>query len=403
MKTGSESTDPTRRRDLDVTRELIVFSLIFFHTLRIFDDMDYYVKNDPVSGDLNGLVGLAALWGMPLLFVIAGFSIERSLGKRSVGKFVKERSQRLMVPYIFGLILVAPPQVFFKEAGNPDFTLSYFAFYPEFFDIKFRLSFPWFYDSRLFEPTNLWFLHILLLYTLLMLPLFVWLRSEQGRAVVAKTVGYASHPVGLIMLALPIGLVEAAFGSSSSGGWGYGAYSLLLLYGFLLAADPRLGQSLATYRWLLLGLVVLTTVGAVVWFTTMTKDTPDNLMYGMDQTSLLFRLFKGFWGWAWVAMILGLIEASRHKRFTRDNAPYAEPRPRFDALERYARRASLPVYVVHQVIIVAIGFYVVQWPIGGWGKFLTISLSALVMSLLAYELIIKRTAVTRFLFGVKTV
>ena len=71
---GDGITTPERRRDLDVARELVVFSLIFFHTMRIFDDMGFYVKNETIAPWLTGLVIFASIWGMPLLFTIAGYA-----------------------------------------------------------------------------------------------------------------------------------------------------------------------------------------------------------------------------------------------------------------------------------------------------------------------------------------
>ena len=68
---------------------------------------------------------------------------------------------------------------------------------------------------------------------------------------------------------------------------------------------------------------------------------------------------------------------------------------------RYANQAVLPVYVLHQTVIVVIGFYVVQWEVAALVKYLVISVTALVATLLLYDMGIRRTAVTRLLFGMK--
>ena len=81
-----------RRRDLDVVREVVVASLIFFHTARIFDDLDFYIKNEPQERAVSFVVVLAAFWGMPLMFSIAGFAVWHSLQKRSVVELVRERT-----------------------------------------------------------------------------------------------------------------------------------------------------------------------------------------------------------------------------------------------------------------------------------------------------------------------
>ncbi len=60
-----------------------------------------------------------------------------------------------------------------------------------------------------------------------------------------------------------------------------------------------------------------------------------------------------------------------------------------------------PFYLFHQTVIVAIGFFVVQWTAGVLLKFLVIAGCSLVLSISLYDLVVRRTNLTRFLFGVK--
>jgi glucan biosynthesis protein C len=52
-------------------------------------------------------------------------------------------------------------------------------------------------------------------------------------------------------------------------------------------------------------------------------------------------------------------------------------------------------------VIVMIGFYVVQWELPTLVKYLVISCTALVATLVLYDVGVRRTAVTRVLFGMK--
>ncbi len=106
----------SRRRDLDVARESIVASLIFFHTARLFDDLGFYVKNEPQEPAVTFIVILAAFWGMPLMFSIAGFAIWHSLEKRTAVAFVRERLKRLLIPFVFSLLVLVPPQVYYHSS-----------------------------------------------------------------------------------------------------------------------------------------------------------------------------------------------------------------------------------------------------------------------------------------------
>ena len=70
-------------------------------------------------------------------------------------------------------------------------------------------------------------------------------------------------------------------------------------------------------------------------------------------------------------------------------------------LLRCASDAVLPVYVLHQTLIVTLGFYVIQWNTAVTVKCFFVAIATLLSSLVIYE-IVRRINVTRFLFGIKT-
>jgi hypothetical protein len=48
---------------------------------------------------------------------------------------------------------------------------------------------------------------------------------------------------------------------------------------------------------------------------------------------------------------------------------------------------------------VAVAFYVVQWPLGPWAKYGIICAASVALTWALYELGVRRTSVTRTLFG----
>jgi hypothetical protein len=60
----------------------------------------------------------------------------------------------------------------------------------------------------------------------------------------------------------------------------------------------------------------------------------------------------------------------------------------------------LPIYTLHLTFLVVIGFYVVRWTNNMPIRFLLISIIATVDTLAAYD-VVRRTAVTRFLLGMR--
>ena len=90
--------------------------------------------------------------------------------------------------------------------------------------------------------------------------------------------------------------------------------------------------------------------------------------------------------WCWLLAILGL-----GSRFLNSNNRFLS----------YANEAVLPFYILHQTIIITIGFYVVQWNVGIGLKYLTTSTTSFVAIMAIYELLVRRVNVLRFLFGMR--
>jgi peptidoglycan/LPS O-acetylase OafA/YrhL len=136
------TTGSPRRQDLDLMRATVVGGLIFFHTARIFDPLDFYVKDQPPNLPLTLFVFFAGLWGMPLLFVASGLGAWYSLRSRTATGFVRERLARLLVPFLVGLLLVVPPQVYYRLRFEQQDPGSYWEFYGDFFQVHLGLKFP---------------------------------------------------------------------------------------------------------------------------------------------------------------------------------------------------------------------------------------------------------------------
>ena len=67
----------------------------------------------------------------------------------------------------------------------------------------------------------------------------------------------------------------------------------------------------------------------------------------------------------------------------------------------YASEASYPVYLLHQTVIVAVAFVVVRWDVGVAGKYAAVLALSVAVTVLVYELAVRRVGVARFLFGMK--
>jgi glucan biosynthesis protein C len=366
-----------RRYDIDWLRALAVLVLIPFHAARLFDIWEpFYAKSDRVSGALSYIfVGAVNSWHMPLFFLLAGASTWFALGFRSGGQYVWERFKRLIVPLLFGLLVIVPPQSYLGALTYDEFEGAFFEYYPRFFRIGAAGDLSGYMGG--FTPAHLWFILFLFLISLLVLPLLLHLQRPRGRRFVDRlAASFSRQPVNVCWLVLPL---IAAGGLPDIGDKNLFYYLVLFVYGYVLMVDARFedvpdrvkGPALAVGLALLVGLLAILATDVTL---------PD---------------------WAWLVLgavhdgplTLSLLVAILG--FGRRWLDFDHP------VLAYAREAAYPFYILHQTVIVLIGYYVVQWDIGVWPKFLLVCLVSVPAILLVYEVLVKRTSVTRFLFGMK--
>jgi hypothetical protein len=114
---------------------------------------------------------------------------------------------------------------------------------------------------------------------------------------------------------------------------------------------------------------------------------------GGQPLGVAFRAVKGVDGWLWVVAILGLARSRA--------ARWAGAAARPGRLGAYASQAVLPFYLLHEPVIVVVACLVLPWRIGAGGQYLLISLASLAATWLLYDLGVRRTRPSRFLFGMK--
>ncbi len=102
-----------------------------------------------------------------------------------------------------------------------------------------------------------------------------------------------------------------------------------------------------------------------------------------DILSFLLRTFNT---WSWLVAILGF-----GQRYLNRTNPFL----------RYAAEGSYPFYILHQTVIVIVGYFVVQGIESIAVKYFLIVIASLTMTTLLYDLAVRRTDLTRFLFGMK--
>ena len=376
------TSKPERRYDLDWLRVLAVLLLLYFHTAAIFyagELGEFYIKNDQSSYAMSCFIAFVHQWHMPLLFLLSGAGTWFALSFRSAGEYVQERFKRLFIPFLFGTVVLVPPQVYYRLLSNPTYQDSYLQFYPQFFNgIRPQGNFEW---------SHLWFLIYLFVFSLIALPLFLHLK-EAGAHLLSKLSVGMEKPGAILLLALPLASIEGALRPRWPGfqnlydDWAnFCLYLLYFIYGYLLSSDARFGQAIDKH--LRIALLLAVTSMLVLFGLWETNNLPERgyLSY------ILYQFLRGVNSWFWVVALVGL-----GRRYLNFNSK----------LLQYASAASYPFYLLHQTVLVTIGFYVVRWSAGVMEKFWVISTTALIVTIVLYELL-RRNNVARFLFGLKPI
>jgi hypothetical protein len=366
------SGKPARRHDLDRLRILAVLLLFPFHSARVFDaGADFYVRNAQESRGLGwGVVWFLDPWHMALLFVLAGMASWFAFGHRSAKAYAGERTRRLLIPFLIGLVLIVPPQQYLAVLGMPGADHSVGGFLAGYWGMKGEIG----GFTGAFTFGHLWFVFYLFLYSLIALPLFVRLH----RRAVSRDIG---RP--WMLAAAPFLLLVTEGIPWPEGTWNFFTALALFVYGFVLASSDRLQAIVRrTWRWILAAGVVTMGVAFTVWISGADAHWAEG-----SAKDILFQLLECSNTWLWV---LGLIGAA--------GAFLSRPETR---LLRYANEGAYPWYILHQTVIVAVAYVVVRWDLGVLPKYAVLLAASLGLTLLLYEVVVRRSNAVRFLFGLK--
>jgi glucan biosynthesis protein C len=369
-----------RRYDIDWLRLMAVFLLFFFHTAVIFHPWsDNYIKNDQLSPAIAYIfVWTLGHWHMSLFFILAGASTYFALRKRSAVEYIKERVKRLFIPLLFGTLVIIPPLSYLGLLNHSDYSQSFIAWFPSFFHLQ-TADLSGFSLGGL-TTGHLWFILHLLVYSLIALPLFLYFNRESGRRSTERIAGILTRPAVLFLL-FPVLLALI-----SKFPWVLGGnplfYITFFILGFILMSSQRLIDRIDRHRLLLLVLGVAPLVGLITM--SATNSWPGNIPEWAEVIMGGYR--NGFVPWFFILALLAY--GRRSLNFT-------------NRFLRYFAEGAYPIYILHQTIIMAIAFFVVQWSLGVAAKYAIIVALSFVGTVLAYDILVRRTNVTRFLFGMK--
>ncbi len=360
---------------IDWLRILAVLLLFPFHTLRVFNNEPFYVKASTLSSVADWVIGFIGVWHMPLLFFLAGCSTYFALRKRTAGRYAWERVKRLLVPLIFGIFVLIPPQTWYGARFNSGYTDSYWHYLSSGDFLEWNIQDGGDYYGG-FGIGQLWFILWLLLISLILLPLVVWAVRGSASGWVERLSRRLSHPAWWLAPVVFLFVGEAApeqVGKPSV------LYAFVFLLGVLVVSDSKFPDAAERFRFpAFLGGIALT----VFWVVSgdFRNSLPDP---SWGRAGLAFLGSAALW-----LMIIGAVGMG--KRYMN----------RTSATEKYLAEASYPVYIIHQTMIVILAFYVVDFASPEPAQWIVLLILAVAATFALYE-IVRRVNVLRFLLGMR--
>lgn len=386
----NEPKRDVRRYDVDWLRVLAVCVLVMIHTAAMFDPYPITAVKGRKSFALAVFSTFVHEWRLSVLFIVSGAGTYFALGFLSGRQFAVSRFKRIMIPLVAGTLLVVPIHIYYWQfLGNPGYAKSYLQFYRSIM-YKFFVFGLFGQGRESLHWAHLWFLFYLFVISLAVLPLLLYLRRDTGRRHVSRLAALLGKKGGIFLMVIPILFVEATLRALRPGSaraiivddWAnFFNYLILFVYGFIIFSDDRIRTAIERHRFAALALGIVTSA-AYLYLTFMALIPVKG--YNLDWT--LFRLMCGFNMWFWCVAIFGF--GSRHLNFNHKILPYANS-------------AVYPVYILHLPIATAIAYRMVRLPLPVSVQFAVIVLGTILVSVCIYEFILRRTSVTRFLFGLQ--
>ncbi len=365
---------PKRYYDLDYLRLFIVFLVIFLHSLLPFVMTYDWKINDVIKTfDFSVASRIIDVFIMPVMFYIAGYFAYPSI-RKGIWKFIFGKITRILIPFAIGIVFLAP-------------IISYFGFTQhKVIDMTFMAYWTQSYFNHFIDQQHFWFLSSLFLFFMVFAMVYaVFQRKFEKVYESAKTQSPSAIKISIflaITLSLSIVLYYFAGRVYPDGTWitvlglfqievtrwiGYALYFIVGIVACVKRVD--IGERLSKHA-LMLSCAAVFMVYVYCDFCFGVYFSPDKgylkasiqFIYAIEHVLFCF------------AMVITLLTIFKHL-----NRPSK-------VFERLAKN-SFTIYIVHMVYTVVLQYYVVQFSLDIYTKFMIILVGTIVLSVATSEAI----------------
>lgn len=375
----------TRHYGMDWLRIGAFALLILYHVGMVFVPWGFHIKAEPTVAWVTWPMLAINAWRLSLLFVVSGYASRALFAKsHGTGPFVTNRTLRLLIPLLFGMAVIVPPQPWVELVTKHGYAQGFDWF--------------WLHDYFGFKkvdgidlPTwnHLWFVAYLWVYTLLLAVLILLTARLPWQRWFDAVFGHALGGIGVVLI--PLTWLVAVHGwwfnmayetHALFGDWiAHVSYFPALMFGFGLARSDATMAAIVRWRHLALVLAIAGYVSVLAVETNWPGNMPaPRWVYGPYGVAHAFQ--------QWGAIVALIAFAERH--WNRD----APVRPMLT-------EAVFPFYIIHQTIIVVVMFWLIDVALPRWAEF-AVLVAATVAGCWAFYLGGRRIPLLRPLIGLRT-
>ncbi len=225
---------------IDNLRWLAILLLIPYHAAmawNVWGEPNYiFFHGNKV---LSSVIVFLSPYYMPMLFLLAGISTKYALKKRTYIKYITERAKRLLIPLLFGTLLLMPVMSFIADKYNCCYNHGFWTHYSVFFTKFTDLTGA---DGG-FSFGQFWFL----LYLLVISTIAVGIIAFQKKHI--SKIEFDPSFWLVIVLGIPLPLLSEIF---SIGGKSFAEYLYIFLVGYYVFSNDHIIDKAAKYKSILL-------------------------------------------------------------------------------------------------------------------------------------------------------
>jgi glucans biosynthesis protein C len=255
-----------------------------------------------------------------------------------------------------------------ERVSHGQFSGSFLSWYPRYFDgVYLDIGGS---GNFAFVGLHLWYLLVLLIFSLITLPFFLNLKPSISKEL---------KPLHVFVLSFPLIIISILLDVVNLGGWDISFYLVIFLYGYFFFTKTSFKPVVQRLLPMTMTISILTTVYFVYGFMT-------GMPSGNNGSSILLDSVKALNCWSWLIVIFAMAD----KKLSNTNKWL-----------NYGNKASMPFYVIHHPVIVTLGFLIadMEWSISV--KLVFLLVTAFIMIIVFYHFIISRISFIQILFGMK--